>query len=114
MRRVIATPSRIEAAIARVISQSWIDAFDLGSGLLAATTVEGEAEGAGVFETEGDGVGWLADFDGCGVETAFVVARCEGAGLLEDDEVFTAPEFELTISDDSSTASNARAGTLLS
>jgi len=39
-----------------------------------------------------------------------------GAGgcVLGSDEDFTAPEFELTISDDSSTASNARAGTLLS
>ena len=42
------------------------------------------------------------------------VAFTTGTGVLEDDEVFTAPEFELTISDDSLTASNMRAGTVLS
>ena len=96
-----------------------MDDFEPPSGLFAAMiTLVGDSEGeAALLVTEGDGEGlFVGDVDGVGfdVEIALGVVFGAGGGVLEWDEDFTAPELELTISDDSFTASNMRAGTLLS
>jgi len=111
------TRARIDAAIAPVISQSWIDAFEPPFPT-AVISLVGDEEGEGaLLVTEGDGEGLcVGDFDGAGfgVEVALGVVFGAGGVVLVWDPDFTAPELALTMSDDSSTASNARAGTLLS
>jgi hypothetical protein len=88
---------------------------------VAATTVEELGDGDGVvtvtgrddLDGDGDGFGEVEAFgveDGFGVDVVFGL---EG-GLLDVVDPFTAPELLLIINLDSSTASNARAGTCLS
>ena len=100
-----------------VISQSAIDVPAWRSALLpsAATTFDGLGVGVGVgvgFAVEtGRGFGEEVGVDlGVAVDLGFG----GGGGLLDDVAPFTAPELLLTIRLDSSTASNARAGTCLS
>jgi hypothetical protein len=111
----------MEAAPARVISQSWIDDFVPVAGFLAAaTTLEGDDDADtaadGVFEGDGVGLGVATGLDsvGVGLEVTFGAVFGLGGGALDWVVDRTAPEPELSINDDSSTASNARAGTLLS
>jgi len=110
---------RAAAAAAAGNNQIGIDAFCFASGPAAITLVAGEGVADGLRVADGWGgadffaaTGEVFGF-GVGVTVGFG-GTFEGGGGLLDEMPFTAPEFDEIISDDSSTASNARAGTVLS